>query len=191
MDHRFFYNSSDRAMGALEPGFISFTPIPMSSTGAGANFNWLPFTLISFTEWDLPCVISGFAVWLVLVFEFELLTEFVLGLVAEFELELQFTVPLERELELEFASCVWLVAVDCITGLGMDDLERGFGFGFIEFTIGIGVADWSSVSRAVSSAESGEIGILVDTTDFEKVVSWLADCDRTVWLPSLSRSAIW
>lgn len=33
------YSSSDSAIGALEPGFMSFTPIPMSSTGADANFN--------------------------------------------------------------------------------------------------------------------------------------------------------
>lgn len=33
------YSSSESAIGALEPGFMSFTPIPMSSTGAGANFN--------------------------------------------------------------------------------------------------------------------------------------------------------
>lgn len=33
------YSSSESAIGALEPGFMSFTPIPISSTGAGANFN--------------------------------------------------------------------------------------------------------------------------------------------------------
>lgn len=162
-------------MGALEPGFMSFTPIPMSSTGAGANFNWFPFTLMSFTEWDLPCVTSGFVVhWFVLAFELELLTELALGLVAGFELEpelVQFAVPPESELELEFASCE---AAGCAaaTGCEMDDLERGFGFGFIEFATGTMTADvgWSSDSRPTSnSTESGDTGGTLD--DFANVVS--------------------
>lgn len=155
-------------MGALEPGFMSFTPIPMSSTGAGANFNWFPFTLMSFTEWDLPCVTSGFVVhWFVLAFELELLTELALGLVAGFEPELvQFIVPPESELELEFASCVGFGA----TGFGIDDLERGFGFGFIEFATGTTTAGWSSDSRHTSnSTESGDTGGTLD--DFANVVS--------------------
>lgn len=156
-------------MGALEPGFMSFTPIPMSSTGAGANFSWFPFTLMSFTEWDLPCVTSGFVVhWFVLAFELELLTELALGLVAGFELEpelVQFIVPPERELELKFASCVGF-AIGC----GMDDLERGFGFGFIEFATGTMTAGWSSDSRPTSNnKESGDTGGTLD--DFANVVS--------------------
>ena len=159
-------------MGALEPGFMSFTPIPMSSTGAGANFNWFPFTLMSFTEWDLPCVTSGFVVhWFVLAFELELLTELALGLVAGFELEpelVQFTVPPEIELELEFASCVGFAAA---TGCGMDGLERGFGFGFIELATGtMTAAGWSSDSRPTSnSTESGDTGGTLD--DFANVAS--------------------
>lgn len=146
---------------------------------------------MSFTEWDLPCVTSGFAVWLVLVFEYELLTEFVLGLVALFELELQLAVVLEMELEFEFMSWVVLAIVCCTIGPGMDDFDRGFGFAFDAFMIGIDVWCWPAGSRPISVVESGDTDILVGAEDFEKVVSWLADCDRTVWLPSLSRSAIW
>lgn len=91
-------------MGALEPGFMSFTPMPISSTGVGASFSWLPFSLMSFTEWDRPWVTNGLVVGLVLVFEFELLTELVLGLVAGFELEVQFA-AFDPELEFEFVSC--------------------------------------------------------------------------------------
>lgn len=77
--------------------------------------------------------------------------------------------PLEKELEFEFASCIGLVIVDCTIGLGIDDLERGFGFGFIEFTMGIAAEGWLCDSRPVSSTESGDIGIF--DADFEKVVS--------------------
>lgn len=187
------YNSSESAIGALEPGFMSFTPIPMSSTGAGANFNWLPFTLMSLTEWERPWVTKGLVVWLVVLFKLELVIEFVLGLEAEFELGLQFAVVVvELELELELLSCVGFGLAIWRFGLGMD-----FDLDFIlEFAhdVELRVMVWS-VSRLVGSdVESGDTDILAGVVDFDdpaSVASWLADWDRIAWPPSLSLNAIW
>lgn len=165
----------------------------MSSTGAGANFNWLPFTLMSLTEWERPWVTKGLVVWLAVLFKLELVIEFALGVEAEFELRLQFAVVVvvELELELELLSWVEFGLIVWRFGLGVDfDLDFILGFAH---DVELRVTVWS-VSRLVGSdAESGDTDILagVDFDDPASVASWLADWDRIAWPPSLSFNAIW
>lgn len=164
----------------------------MSSTSTGgANLSWLPFTLISFTEWERPWVNRGFAVvWLVLVFEFELATEFELGLEAEF---VQLAVVFEPELELELVSCE--VLTEWPLGLGMD-LDRSFALRFdVElWLLGmVAVISWS-LSRMCSIVDSGEdvfAIIPLDLVELESETNWLADWERTACPPNLSLNAIW
>lgn len=63
------------------------------------------------------------------LFELELVIEFVPGLEAVFELGLQFAVAVELELELELLSCAGLGLTEWRFGFGMN-LDRDFALGF-------------------------------------------------------------